>query len=148
MDIIPTENYFFDCDDLNAVEFPIIDKSLVMSLLDFEDSSFAQMEDGDDETLRAVIQSLEREIDSTDEYSENYRLSDDEQPESCSTSSVNYGVDFDWVDAEMDYSCPDNEITSYFIGNYIDHELGILGDYSEFCYEMPMEEDEYFSLWQ
>ncbi|GFQ05754.1 hypothetical protein PHJA_002719500 [Phtheirospermum japonicum] len=142
---IAAENCFFDCDDLNAVEFPNIDKSIVMSLL--EDSSLVQMEDGDDEMLRIVIQSLEREINKSNEYSEDCRFSDDEQLESCSTSPDHHRLDFDWIDTEMDYSSPGDEMTSYFIGNYTD-EIGVLGDYSEFCYEMPMEEDEYCSLWQ
>ncbi|KAL3613737.1 hypothetical protein CASFOL_041811 [Castilleja foliolosa] len=143
---ISAGNYFFDCDDLNAVEFPNIDESLVMSLL--EDSSLVQMDVEDDEMLRSVIQSLEREINISNENSEECRFSDDEQPESCSTSSDFHGVDFDWIDTDMDYSCLDNEMDSYFIGNYA-NEIGVFGDYSEFCYGMPMEEDdEYCSLWQ
>ncbi|KAL3613735.1 hypothetical protein CASFOL_041809 [Castilleja foliolosa] len=96
---ISAGNYFFDCEDLNAIEFPNIDESLVLSLL--EDSSLVQMEDGDDEMLRNVIQSLEREINNSNEYLKDCRFSDDEQSESCSTPSDYRGVEFDWIDTEM-----------------------------------------------
>ncbi|KAL3613734.1 hypothetical protein CASFOL_041808 [Castilleja foliolosa] len=141
---ISTGNYFFDCDDLNAIEFPNIDESLVLSLL--EDSSLVQTKD--EEMLTSVIQSLEREINDSNEYSKDCRFSDDWQLESCSTSSDKHcDVEFDWIDTEMDYSCPDDEMASYFIGNCTD-ELGVFGDYSEFCYVPMEEEDEYCSLWQ
>lgn len=153
-----TENCFFDqnYDDLNVDNFSNIDSSLLMSLL--EDS---QAEDGDDEMLRIMIQSLEPEImnqDScletynSDGSSEDYRFSDVEQLESCSTSPDHH-LDFEWIDMEMAYSCPSDEMARYF-GHFTEkietmvHELGGLEDYSQVYYEMHMEEDDYIGLWQ
>ncbi|KAI3457534.1 hypothetical protein Pfo_014197 [Paulownia fortunei] len=152
------ENCFINqsCDDLNVVEFSNIDNSLLMSLL--EDS---QVEDGDDETLRIVIQSLEQEImnqDScletynSDGYPEDYRFSDVLQLESCSTSPDHH-LDFEWIDMDMAYSSPSDDMTSYFIGHFTDKienmvELGGVGDYSQDCSGVPMEEDYYTGLWQ
>lgn len=146
-----TETCFWgrSCDDLDDVEFSNIDDSLVMSLL--EDS---QVEDGDEERLRAVIQSLEAEIMSQNSCFEaydlegcqdNYRFCDAEQSGSCSTSP-DHRLDFDWIDMETfqtDYSIPDDEMTSYFI------ELGGVGDYSQvYSYGMAMEDDDYSDLWR
>ncbi|KAL0443724.1 UNVERIFIED_CONTAM: hypothetical protein Slati_2095100 [Sesamum latifolium] len=149
---IQTETCFWgrSCDDLDDVEFSNIDDSLIMSLL--EDS---QVEDGDDERLRAVIQSLEAEImsqnscleayDHSEGCPDDYRFCDVEQPESCSTSP-DHCLDFEWIDMETvqtDYSIHNDEMTSYFI------ELGGVGDYSQvYNYGMPMEEDDYSDLWR
>ncbi|KAL0353933.1 UNVERIFIED_CONTAM: hypothetical protein Sangu_0974600 [Sesamum angustifolium] len=135
------------CDVLDDVEFSNIDDSLVMSLL--EDS---QVEEGDDERLRAVIQSLEAEIMSQNSCSEaydsegcldDYRFCDVEQPESCSPQP-DHCLDFEWIDMETvqtDYCIPNDEMMSYFI------ELGGVGDNSQaYSYGMAMEEDDYSDL--
>lgn len=124
--------------DLNVDELLNIDTSLLMSFL--EDSS--QGEGGDGEVLRAMIQSLEPEIMSsgscseTDESSEECRFS---EVECCSISSQNH-PDFEWMDMEMDY------FNGRFTGNVV--EFGGLEDYSQVCYGMDMEEDDYIGLWQ
>ncbi|KAK4438987.1 hypothetical protein Salat_0233300 [Sesamum alatum] len=139
------------CGDLDDVEFSNTDDSLViMSLL--EDS---QVEDGDDERLRAVIQSLEAEIMCQNSCLEaydskacpgHYRFCDVEQPDSCSTSP-DHCLDFEWIDMETvqtDYSIRDDEMTNYFV------ELGGVGDYSQvYSYGMAMDhEDDYSDLWR
>lgn len=139
-----TEICFVDqsCDDLNVDELLNIDTSLLMSFL--EDSQGEG--GGDGEMLRAMIQSLEPEIvnlescSETDESSEEYcRFSEVDEVECCSTSPQNH-PDFEWMYMEMDY------FSGRFIGNTV--EFGGLDDYSQVCYEMAMEEDDYIGLWQ
>ncbi|KAK4438989.1 hypothetical protein Salat_0233500 [Sesamum alatum] len=149
-----TESCFWynNRDDIGDTEFLNIDNSLVMSMLD--DS---EVEDGDNERLRTVIQSLEAEIMSQDSClgtydsegcSDDYRSSD-----SCSTSP-DRSLDFEWIDVETDYSCLNDEVAGYFSGQFTDKiensmlELGEV-DYSQvYNYSMAMEEDEYCRLWQ
>ncbi|KAL1538380.1 hypothetical protein AAHA92_27135 [Salvia divinorum] len=129
------------CDDFNIDDLLTINTSLVMSFL--EDS---QVEEGDDEVLRAMVESHEPEITSQDSCSETYQFSEEVvQLECC--SSMSHHQDFEWIDMEMDYSCPSHEITGYFISRNM-VELGGLEDYSQLCDGMPMEEDGYIGLWQ
>ncbi|KAL0443723.1 UNVERIFIED_CONTAM: hypothetical protein Slati_2095000 [Sesamum latifolium] len=156
-----TENCFWykDSDDVDDTEFLNIDNSLVMSLL--EDS---EVEDGDSERLRTVIQSLEAEIMSQNSGFGTYDsegCSDDcrscdvkQQLSSCSTSPDRC-LDFEWIDMETDYSCLNDEVGNYFSGQFTDRiestmfELGGEVDYSQvFSYAVDMEEDEYCGLWQ
>ncbi|KAK4438992.1 hypothetical protein Salat_0233800 [Sesamum alatum] len=155
-----TESCFWynNSDDIDDSEFLNIDNSLVMSLL--EDS---EVEDGDNERLRTVIQSLEAEIMSQNSClgtydlegcSDDYRSSDLEKLSSCSTSP-DRSLDFEWIDVETDYSCLNDEVAGYFSGQFTDKidnsmfELGGEVDYLQgFSYSMAMEEDEYCSLWQ
>ncbi|KAK4438999.1 hypothetical protein Salat_0234500 [Sesamum alatum] len=155
-----TESCFWynNSDDIDDTEFLNIDNSLVMSFL--EDS---EVEDGDNERLRTVIQSLEAEIMSQDSclgtydsegYSDDYRSSDLEQLSSCSTSP-DRSLDFEWIYVETDYSCLNDEVAGYFNGQFTEKiensmfELGGEVDYSQvYSYSMAMEEDEYCGLWQ
>ncbi|PIN16644.1 hypothetical protein CDL12_10702 [Handroanthus impetiginosus] len=137
-----TENCLFNqsFDDFNVVEFPNVDDSLLMSLL--EDSHAEEY--GDDERLRFVIQSFEAEILNQESCLETY------QPEDYGFSDVG----FEWIDMEMDYKSPNDEISSYFINHCLSDEigimseLGVMSDYSRVCYGMPMEEENYCGLWQ
>ncbi|KAI3465947.1 hypothetical protein Pfo_022610, partial [Paulownia fortunei] len=151
-----TENCSFctSLDDLNDIEFSNIDSSLIMSLL--EDS---QVEVGDDERLRSVIQSLEAEIINQDSfletnsegYLEDYQFSDVEQMDSCSTSPDH--IYFEGIDMEVPYCSPTDDMTGYFMGHFADEienvvEFVGVTDYSQVCYGMAMEEDGYHGLWQ
>ncbi|KAL2245572.1 UNVERIFIED_CONTAM: hypothetical protein Sindi_2825400 [Sesamum indicum] len=151
-----TENCFWykNSDEIDDTEFLNIDNSLVMSLL--EDS---EVEDGDNERLRTVIQSLEAEIMSQNSCMGTYDLEgcpDDYRScdVSCSTSPDRC-LDFEWIDMERDYSYLNDEVGNYFNGQFTDKtgstmfELGGEVDYSQvFSYAMAMEEDEYCGLWQ
>lgn len=152
--VAATENCFLDqgCGDFNVdEEFSNIDGSLVMSLL--ED---LREGDGDDEMLRAVIQSPEPEItnhdsssesEDSDASSEDYTLFLDE----CCSTTLNHLQDFEWNDMEMAHSFFSYETAGYFTGNFTGNMIqmgGLEEDCSQVCYGMPMEEDDYISLWQ
>ncbi|KAK4420620.1 hypothetical protein Salat_2012500 [Sesamum alatum] len=153
-----TENCSFSTslDDLNGVEFSNIDTSILMCLLD--DS---QVEGGDDERLISVIQSLEAEImtpssfletNYSECYQEDYVFSDVEQMDSCSTSSDH--VYFEGIDMDVPYSLLTDDMTSYFIDQFVDEmenvvEFVALRDYSQVCCGVAMEEDHHYNgLWQ
>ncbi|KAL0301343.1 UNVERIFIED_CONTAM: hypothetical protein Sradi_6411100 [Sesamum radiatum] len=154
---ILAENCSFveDLDDLNDVEFSNIDSSFIMSLLD--DS---QVEDGDDQRLISVIQSLEAEIMTPNSFSEtnaecyleDYAFSDVEQMDGCSTSSDH--VYFEGIDVDVSYmSLTDDMMTSYFIHQSADQMENVaefvgLRDYSQVGCGVAMEEDDYSGLWQ
>lgn len=142
-------NAEFCLDDFNLDELININTSLVVSFL--EDSL---VEEGDDQVLRAMMESLEPEITNHDSCSETY-FSDEgsseeclsEEVECCSSISHHHNQDFEWMDMEMDYSCPSYEITGYFVSrNMVEHSG--LEDYSQVCDGMTMEEDGYIGLWQ
>ncbi|PIM98693.1 hypothetical protein CDL12_28820 [Handroanthus impetiginosus] len=154
---IVTENYSFNTglEDLNDIEFSNIDASFLMSLT--EDSQI-----DDDERLRSVIQSLEAEILNQNSFletnsEEKYQFSSIQQMESCCTSADHdQGHDFyfEGIDMEMPYYCSSaDEMSSYFSCHFEDNvenmaEFGGLTDYSQVCYGMAMEEDDYSGLWQ
>ncbi|KAL2245571.1 UNVERIFIED_CONTAM: hypothetical protein Sindi_2825300 [Sesamum indicum] len=156
-----TENCFWykNSDDVDDTEFLNIDNSLVMSLL--EDS---EVEDGDNERLRTVIQSLEAEIMSqnscfgtndSEGCSDDYRSCDVEQQLSSCSTSPDRCLDFECIDMEADYSYLTDEVGNYFNCQFTDKiestmfELGGEVDYSQvFSYAVAMEEDEYCGLWQ
>ncbi|KAG6398116.1 hypothetical protein SASPL_139568 [Salvia splendens] len=132
-------------DDFNLDELLNMDSSLVMSFL--EDS---QVEEGDDDQ---VLRDMETYF-SDNGSSEECRFSEevDDQLECCTSSSHHHlhQQDFEWIDVEMDYSCPSYEATGYFIscitGDMVD--VGGLDDYSQVCNGMDIEEDGYIGLWQ
>ena len=120
-------------DELSVDEFSNIDTSLVMSLLQEEDmiGSF------EPELVDQCLSSSETSVSGDNEYG------------FCDEMSH---PDFEWVDMEMAYSCPSDEITGYnFIGRFTAEYEG-LEDYSRVWYDnMPMameEEDDYIGLWQ
>ncbi|XP_059664514.1 uncharacterized protein LOC132310349 [Cornus florida] len=146
-------------DDFDQFEVPEINTALLMSLL--EES---QVEECDDERLRSVIQSLEAVIDPNrlDGHDSLVEMewgsgnlngcttpSDGEQlnGQDCSTS---LDLDFSWMDVEMVPSSPSDEMTNWYMDSFRDGTDGVieLGDYSQICYGMPLEEHEYGSLWQ
>lgn len=155
--IVP-ENFLLDFsspDDLNDMEFSNVVDSLLMSLL--EDS---RLEQGDDERLRFLMESLQAEVSDDDSFTltsnsegqvvEDYRFSSNlEQMDSCCTSPDH--LDYEWMD--MAYPSHIDDMTAYFAGCFAENlenvaELGA-GDYSQVCFEMQMEEDiDYSSLWQ
>lgn len=124
-------------DELSVDEFSNMDTSLVMSLL--------QEEDRDDDMVRLMIESFEPEL-------VNQCLSSSETYNEYAFCDEMSHPDFEWVDMEMAYSCPSDEITGYnFTGRFAAEYEG-LEDYSRVWYDnMPMameEEDDYIGLWQ
>uniref|UniRef100_A0A5B7CCB0 Uncharacterized protein n=1 Tax=Davidia involucrata TaxID=16924 RepID=A0A5B7CCB0_DAVIN len=134
-------------------ELTELDGDLLMSLL--EES---QVNDGDEERLRRVIQSLEAEIDpimmeghnslvepKLDGFPEDCQFSDASQVDSqdCLTS---HDLDINWIDM-------DDDMTNWCMdpcGGEMDGiiEFGGIGDYSHIFYGVPLEEQEFCSLWQ
>lgn len=142
--------------DINILD----DSSLLMTLL--EESS--QVEDGDDESLRIVIQSLEAEITDqescleTDVNSDVDCMEDDTQQQMdvhrCCSISPDH-LDFEWNDEEMDYYyCPNDYMAGPFMGCFGDNMENMndfvgVRDYSLISYGISMvEEEDYGGLWQ
>ncbi|KAL1538379.1 hypothetical protein AAHA92_27134 [Salvia divinorum] len=127
-------------DDFDLDELLNMDSSLVMSFL--EDS---QVEEGDDGQVSRAMETYFSDSGSSEECHFSEEVVDDH----C-TSLSHHQQDFEWIDVEMDYSCPSYEATEYFIG-CMDGDMADVGglvDYSQICNGMVIEGDGYIGLWQ
>ncbi|KAM7498541.1 hypothetical protein LguiA_022955 [Lonicera macranthoides] len=133
-------------DDLDQFEVSKIDGALLLSLLD-ESQVDHDDQDCDNERLSSVIRSLEAEINQSSfmelEWDDNWVLPGGQvDGQDCSSSN---GLNFDWRDLD--------EVDSVYVNRIQDHMEGVIefggvkDYYSEYCYENPMEESGFDSLW-
>ncbi|KAF8025990.1 hypothetical protein BT93_F2733 [Corymbia citriodora subsp. variegata] len=134
-----------------------VSNDILLSLL--EESP--QGEERDDEQLNDVIRSLEAEInldtvDGRDLAGELESTGDsfEEFGRPCAVGNSMEPSDFDWIDLEMAPSSPSDDM-SWYMDRYEDDEMmnnmvefGVISDYSQIYYGLPLEEQGYGSLWQ
>ncbi|KAI6690252.1 hypothetical protein NL676_027080 [Syzygium grande] len=134
-----------------------VSNDILLSLLE----ELPKGEERDDEQLNDVIRSLEAEInldmvDSHDLVGELEFTGDsfEEHGRRCTTGNSTEPFDFDWIDMEMAPSSPSDDM-NWYMDQYEDDEMmnnmvefGVISDYSQIYYGVPLEEQGYGSLWQ
>ncbi|OVA13250.1 hypothetical protein BVC80_8019g2 [Macleaya cordata] len=151
--------YVIDDIEIETLEVPEVDETLLKALLDESNENEAE-----DERLGSVIRSLEAEIDpkmivnhsltyEPDEMVGIYENYEDNRSDECSVSC--HMENFDWVDMEMDCtSSPSDDMGNWYMDTFTDEigsgivEFGELKDYSQFYYGVQLEDHAYSSLWQ